>query len=47
MLDGEGYPRAFLQHSGFRFEFSRPALYDGRVVADVKITRADEKGIAK
>lgn len=40
MLDAEGYPRAFLQHSGFRFEFSRPALYDGRVVADVKITPA-------
>jgi methionyl-tRNA formyltransferase len=47
MLDAEGYPRAFLQHLGFRFEFSRAALYDGRVVADVKITRADEKGKAK
>jgi methionyl-tRNA formyltransferase len=44
MLDAEDYPRAFLQHSGFRFEFSRPALYDGRIVADVKITRAHEKG---
>jgi len=43
MLDAEGYPRAFLQHSGFRFEFSRPALYDGRIVADVQITRADKK----
>jgi methionyl-tRNA formyltransferase len=43
MLDADGYPRAFLQHSGFRFEFSRPALYDGRIVADVKITRADDK----
>lgn len=41
MLDAEGYPRAFLQHCGMRFEFSRPALYDGRVVADVKITRID------
>jgi len=40
MLDAEGYPRAFLRHSGFCFEFSRPALYDGRIVADVKITRA-------
>ena len=38
MLDAEGYPRAFLKHSGFRFEFARPALYDGRVVADVQIT---------
>jgi methionyl-tRNA formyltransferase len=41
MLDAEGYPRAFLHHSGMRFEFSRPALYDGRIVADVTITRVD------
>lgn len=39
MLDAEGYPQAFLESAGFRFEFSRAALYDGRVVADVKITR--------
>jgi methionyl-tRNA formyltransferase len=43
MLDAEGYPRAFLHHAGFRFEFSRPALYDGRIVADVKITRDEAK----
>ncbi len=47
MLDAEGYPRAFLQHSGFRFEFSRSALYDGRVVADVTITRVEGKGKGK
>jgi methionyl-tRNA formyltransferase len=47
MLDAEGYPRAFLNYSGFRFEFSRPALYDGRVVADVKITRVVEKERSK
>jgi methionyl-tRNA formyltransferase len=47
MLDAEGYPHAFLQHSGFRFEFSRPALYDGRIVADVKITPANEKEKAR
>lgn len=41
MLDAEGYPRAFLQFSGMRFEFSRAALYDGRIVADVKITRCE------
>ncbi len=40
MLDAEGYPHAFLNYGGFRFEFSRAALYDGRVVADVKITQA-------
>jgi methionyl-tRNA formyltransferase len=43
MLDAEGYPRAFLDRLGFRFEFSRPALYDGRIVADVKITRSSNK----
>jgi methionyl-tRNA formyltransferase len=41
MLDADGYPRAFFHHSGMRYELSRPALYDGRIVADVKITRAD------
>ncbi len=39
MLDAEGYPHAYLDYGGFRFEFSRAALYDGRVVADVKITQ--------
>ncbi len=38
MLDAEGYPKAFLKHAGFRFEFSRAALYDGRIVADVIIS---------
>jgi len=41
MLDGAGYPRAYLVHEGFRFEFSRANLYDGRVVADVTVTRVD------
>lgn len=44
MLDADGYPRAFLEHAGFRFEFSRSALYDGRIVADVKITRTETPG---
>jgi methionyl-tRNA formyltransferase len=47
MLDAEGYPRAFLHHSGFRFEFSRPALYDGRIVADVTITRGNPRETSK
>ncbi len=47
MLDADGYPHAFLEHAGFRFELSRPALYDGRIVADVKITRVDGKETAK
>lgn len=47
MLDAEGYPHAFLRHSGFCFEFSRAALYDGRIVADVKITRAPSEETTK
>lgn len=46
MLDADGYPRAFLEYGGFRFEFSRPGMYNGRIVADVKITKttAEEAG---
>jgi len=39
MVDAEGYPNAFLNYAGFRFEFRRAALYDGRIVADVKIAQ--------
>jgi methionyl-tRNA formyltransferase len=38
MLDAEGYPRAFIERDGFRFEFDRAVLYDGRIVADVSIS---------
>lgn len=43
MLDAEGYPQAFLEHGGFRYEFWRAALYDGRIVADVVITPMEHK----
>jgi methionyl-tRNA formyltransferase len=39
MLDAEGYPRAFLEQGGFRFEFSRAVLQSDRLAADVTITR--------
>lgn len=42
MLDADGYPKAFLRRGGFRYEFSRAARYDGRIVADVIITREGE-----
>jgi methionyl-tRNA formyltransferase len=42
MLDAEGYPRAFIKWRGFRFEFSKALLYNGQVVANVEITKADE-----
>jgi len=38
MLDAEGYPPAFLQVGKLRFEFSRPALREDRLRADVVIT---------
>lgn len=44
MLDAEGYPPAFIEYRGLRFRFRRAALYDGRVEADVIITKiAEEK----
>jgi len=39
MLDADGYPRAFIDHGSFRLEFSRAALCNDRVVADVKVIR--------
>jgi len=39
MLDAEGYPRAFLDHGGFRYTFSHPVLRDGRIDARVEITK--------
>lgn len=42
MLDAEGYPRAFITHRGFRYEFSGAQLEDGRVTANVIITEARE-----
>jgi len=38
MLDADGYPHAFLDYAGFRLEFTRAGLYDGRIQADVRIT---------
>jgi methionyl-tRNA formyltransferase len=38
MLDAEDYPHAYLKHAGFRYEFRRAAIYDGRIMADVTIS---------
>lgn len=43
MLDAEGYPKAFFEYAGFRFELSRASLKTGRLLADVTITEAGEK----
>ena len=39
MLDGEGYPNAFIETEFFRFEFSRASMKKNGLVADVKIMR--------
>lgn len=43
MLDAKGYPHAFIKYKGFRYEFRRAVLYDGRIVADVTITPMKEE----
>lgn len=43
MLDAEGYPRAFVEVGGLRFEFERAALRRGSVKADVTITRVEDE----
>ncbi|MFA4876153.1 MAG: hypothetical protein WC586_01965 [Methanoregula sp.] len=42
MLDAEGYPHAFFEHNGFRYEFRRATLYDKQIISDVKITKIEE-----
>ena len=42
MLDAQGYPRAFLTHGGFRYEFRNARLRDGQLRADVTIASAGE-----
>ena len=41
MLDAEGYPKAFIETDTLRFEFQRPSLRQGKIVADVIITKKD------
>lgn len=39
MLDADGYPKAFIETQGLRFEFSRASLKPGEIIADVRITK--------
>lgn len=43
MLDGEGYPPAFIRHGDFLMEFTHARLDDGQVEARVKISKASTK----
>lgn len=37
MLDGEGYPKAFIRFGNYKLEFSRANLKEGKIVAEVEI----------
>ncbi|WP_079710775.1 formyltransferase family protein [Paraliobacillus ryukyuensis] len=41
MLDGEGYPRAFIKFGDHKFEFSRASFKDGKIIADVIISEEE------
>jgi len=42
MLDGEGYPRAFIKFGKYKLEFSRASLKNNKIIADVKIMDEDD-----
>ncbi len=42
MLDAEEYPKAFIAHQGYKFEFHRAALNKGKIEADVTITPMEQ-----
>lgn len=42
MLDGEGYPKAFIQYGKYKMEFSRASLNSDGIIADVKIYEEDK-----
>lgn len=42
MLDGEGYPKAFIKFGKFRLEFSRASFKGDNIVSDVKITEVEK-----
>jgi methionyl-tRNA formyltransferase len=43
MLDATGYPKAFLEHAGFRFEFERVIRRYGKLIANVNITEVTDE----
>ena len=43
MLDVNTYPKAFIESGGFKYEISRPALKTEEIIADIRITKVDNK----
>ncbi|KPL07235.1 methionyl-tRNA formyltransferase [bacterium SM23_57] len=46
MLDADGYPKAFITKNGFKFEFHRSTLRNGKIEAGVTITPTADDAIA-
>ncbi|AOR22915.1 methionyl-tRNA formyltransferase [Clostridium taeniosporum] len=42
MLDGEGYPKAFIRFGKYKLEFSRASLKNNKIIADVEIIDEDD-----
>jgi methionyl-tRNA formyltransferase len=42
MLDAEGYPRAYIELEGLRYEFSNARLSGKQLRADVRVTTTEE-----
>lgn len=42
MLDGEGYPKAFIKLGNYKLEFSRASFKNGKIIADVEISNGGE-----
>lgn len=43
MLDGEGYPKAFLEYGKFKLELSRASFKGNSIIADVKIIEVENE----
>jgi methionyl-tRNA formyltransferase len=42
MLDGEGYPKAFIKFGKYKLQFSRASLKSNKIIADVEIIDEDD-----
>lgn len=42
MLDGEGYPKAFINFGKYRLEFSRASFKGDKIISDVTITEVEK-----
>jgi methionyl-tRNA formyltransferase len=43
MLDGEGYPKAYIQFGKYKLEFSRASLKHDSIIADIRIVEGNDE----